>query len=798
MGTNPSDLIKSIKTENSSVPDSGKEQNQEESTNVVKSVDTQLSKESSQEEKSEQIIEKSIPSTNQILHELDHRSTLNFNKSSSLKTSRKGRTTAKNTALDYEPPTNNNQNRTSIASKNQINETSETEHVTSSATNALSNTKRGLHDTFKIMKLAADVHDTLFIEELKDSVSPLLRALAIRQKYMHHSCQSYSTTIEPFLAKILEEDDHYQRTSLNVNLPKKEESDLPTTVAIKVENPFSKPLLPPMDACVRVEKGIYHVYTLNEQKQWIPAKYKSITMDEFIEDYTLISKMIVDGPLQSYCHRRLQYLKTKHELHTLLNEVKEWSEAKSASHRDFYNIRKVDTHIHAVASMHQKSLLTFMKKKMQVSSDMKVYKKPDGTMLTLKQVFDELKLDINHIDIDQLGVHADRHTFQRFDRFNANYNPAGKAMLREIFMKPNNHIDGVFYAELLKEVITNLEVSRYQHAEFRMSIQGRSMDEWDKLGKWFLKNEMHSTNVSYMIQVPRIFTAHRAGGKLKNFEELLTNLFQPLFDATIHPESHPDLFRFMRYFTGFDSVDDESKPERSISTCHTIDPDQWNTNENPPYAYYLFYMYANILTLNQLRRSRGLNTYQLRPHCGEAGDVSHLATAYILAENISHGLVLHSSSVLQYLYYLCQIGIAMSPLSNNSLFLSYNRNPFLEYFQRGLCVSLSTDDPLQFHFTKEPLMEEYSIAAQIWKLSSIDMCEIARNSVLMSGYPDEVKKAWLGVGYKQPGIAGNDIRRSNVPNIRIGHRYEVLCEELRLLKLAYHSRQEEDTTEDSF
>ncbi|CAF1552634.1 unnamed protein product, partial [Rotaria sordida] len=58
------------------------------------------------------------------------------------------------------------------------------------------------------------------------------------------------------------------------------------------------------------------------------------------------------------------------------------------------------------------------------------------------------------------------------------------------------------------------------------------------------------------------------------------------------------------------------------------------------------------------------------------------------------------SSVLQYLYYLSQIGIAMSPLSNNSLFLGYNQNPFLEYFQRGLCVSLSTDDPLQFHFTR--------------------------------------------------------------------------------------------------
>ncbi len=56
--------------------------------------------------------------------------------------------------------------------------------------------------------------------------------------------------------------------------------------------------------------------------------------------------------------------------------------------------------------------------------------------------------------------------------------------------------------------------------------------------------------------------------------------------------------------------------------------------------------------------------------------------------------------MLQYLYYLAQIGIAMSPLSNNSLFLNYQRNPLPEYHARGLVVSLSTDDPLQFHFTK--------------------------------------------------------------------------------------------------
>ena len=55
---------------------------------------------------------------------------------------------------------------------------------------------------------------------------------------------------------------------------------------------------------------------------------------------------------------------------------------------------------------------------------------------------------------------------------------------------------------------------------------------------------------------------------------------------------------------------------------------------------------------------------------------------------------------MQYLYYLAQIGVAMSPLSNNSLFLNYHRNPLLEFFQKGMLISLSTDDPLQFHFTK--------------------------------------------------------------------------------------------------
>ena len=60
----------------------------------------------------------------------------------------------------------------------------------------------------------------------------------------------------------------------------------------------------------------------------------------------------------------------------------------------------------------------------------------------------------------------------------------------------------------------------------------------------------------------------------------------------------------------------------------------------------------------------------------------------------------------------------MSPLSNNKLFLKFLNNPFLKFFERGLNVTLSTDAPLIFHLTREPLIEEYSVAAQALELDS--------------------------------------------------------------------------------
>lgn len=130
---------------------------------------------------------------------------------------------------------------------------------------------------------------------------------------------------------------------------------------------------------------------------------------------------------------------------------------------------------------------------------------------------------------------------------------------------------------------------------------------------------------------------------------------------------------------------------------------------------------------------------------------------------------------------MAQVGIAMSPLSNNILFLTYDRNPFLYYFQVGMNVSLSTDDPLQFHYTKEPLIEEYSVAAQIYKLSSADMCEIARNSVVQSGFEACVKRQWIGKDYNDGSVSSNDINKTNVPDRRVAFRLALLKKEKSIL-----------------
>ncbi|XP_036435194.1 AMP deaminase 2 isoform X2 [Colossoma macropomum] len=634
--------------------------------------------------------------------------------------------------------------------------------------------------------------------DLLDAAKCVVKALFIREKYMALSLQSFCRTTARYLQEL---GDRPLDFNMYEEVPETAvTADAPVHPPVSETHPYegldAASLPPDMGYSCKMMDGVVHVYTHKsnmEKATELDLPYPDLL--EYIADMNVMMALIINGPVKSFCYRRLQYLSSKFQMHILLNEMKELAAQKKVPHRDFYNIRKVDTHIHASSCMNQKHLLRFIKRAMK-KYPKEIVHVEKGREQTLMEVFESMNLTAFDLSVDTLDMHADRNTFHRFDKFNAKYNPIGESILREIFIKTDNHIEGKYFGHIIKEVMADLEESKYQNVELRLSIYGRSRDEWDKLAQWAVTHQVYSDNVRWLVQVPRLFDVYHTKKQLCNFQEMLENIFLPLFEVTINPCSHPELHLFLQHVVGFDSVDDESKPEQHIFNLDSPLPANWIEEDNPPYSYYLYYMYANMTVLNHLRRRRNFNTFVLRPHCGEAGPIHHLVSGFMLSENICHGLLLRKAPVLQYLYYLAQIGIAMSPLSNNSLFLSYHRNPLPEYLSRGLMVSLSTDDPLQFHFTKEPLMEEYSIAAQVWKLSSCDMCELARNSVLMSGFSHKVKSYWLGPSYIKEGPEGNDIRRTNVPDIRVAYRFETMCEELNLITQAVRSEELETIEEE--
>ena len=191
---------------------------------------------------------------------------------------------------------------------------------------------------------------------------------------------------------------------------------------------------------------------------------------------------------------------------------------------------------------------------------------------------------------------------------------------REVFMKTDNYVNGKYFAALIKEVFDDLEDSKYQNIEPRISIYGlfqkasiiavnHSQHQVDPsmngtslpVGlcqiRWhfFLPNysfpamrphkntfdaiQVYSDNALWLIQVPRLYDIYKLNNQITSFEDIIKNLFQPLFEATINPASHPDLHSFLQvenetskielilalqYVIGFDSVDDESKPENAM------------------------------------------------------------------------------------------------------------------------------------------------------------------------------------------------------------------------------------------
>ena len=117
---------------------------------------------------------------------------------------------------------------------------------------------------------------------------------------------------------------------------------------------------------LKIKRGIYNVYFESELHSGdLQPAYSVPDLESYLKDHNNICILTANGPLKSFCYRRLQYLSSKFQLHTLLNESKEMAQQKSVPHRDFYNCRKVDNHIHGSAVMNQKHLLRFIKKRLK-------------------------------------------------------------------------------------------------------------------------------------------------------------------------------------------------------------------------------------------------------------------------------------------------------------------------------------------------------------------------------------------------------------------------------------------------
>ena len=75
-------------------------------------------------------------------------------------------------------------------------------------------------------------------------------------------------------------------------------------------------------------------------------------------------------------------------------------------------------------------------------------------------------------------------------------------------------------------------------AEYRISIYGRwviiqienliaddvetrSTEEWDKLAKWIVNNNLFSDNVRWLIQIPRLYDVFKKSGAVESFEEIV-------------------------------------------------------------------------------------------------------------------------------------------------------------------------------------------------------------------------------------------------------------------------------------
>ncbi|QLG74808.1 hypothetical protein HG535_0H01350 [Zygotorulaspora mrakii] len=582
------------------------------------------------------------------------------------------------------------------------------------------------------------------------------------------------------------------------------------------------------------------------------------SFEEFREDFHFIVKTLQRPTVSEMAQRRMDYLKNKFELFQLLNSKAEILENKRVPLRDFYNARKVDRDLLLSGFVTQRQLSEFIWEKLNFEPHRVVYRSDDGDAFTLIQIFEKScsptePLDIGlkiindeflewYKDVYLTGAHV-------FPTKNAVKTLRGKELrfhlLAITFLETDNYIDGEYLAEIfIKHCVHMLEKSKYQLCQVSIDFQFYGEGEtswWIKFAHWIIRWKIISYNVRWNVRISRCYSKLISCGRIKNFQEYLNLIFEPLFKN--EKVTNIELQFFLSNVCCMDLVVSQSDDYiwKSFSSIDT-EPVEWASGDNPTISYYMYHIYSALSQLNGIRHCKYLNTLSLRNYCSPltnrtsqfdpslnfTDQVESLVCNLLLCEAgiVQAEPLWHSPPMLTYLFYLCQIPMIVAPLSSVSAIAvqnyqsdvwaklrhelpsttrditereesTYVKNPFMDLFKVGMKVSLSSSSVLfNSSYTGEPILEEYSVAASIYLLNAADLCEFSRTSVLCSGYEGFYKAHWIGVSVSSSPYFREEVglvdtwydkekdtsARHNVPSIRRIYRMETFNQEWNFIK----------------
>lgn len=466
------------------------------------------------------------------------------------------------------------------------------------------------------------------------------------------------------------------------------------------------------------------------------------TFNEFKHDFNYFIKIIKSHQINSISERRLNYLLNKFELFQTLNVKSEIQQNKQVPYRDFYNTRKVDQNLLLSGCISQRQLNEFIWEKLQSEPDRVVFKNNYGDSLTLKEIFtffsddnmkssehdnnnESISLNLKIIDSYFLEWYRDHYLLNEhviplsainISVLKKKYIPIKIRyfLIAHIFLEFDNYLKGEYFAELfIKNVIHVLEKNKYHLAQVSVDFAFYDNNDndidlnseqttnylqrysdprnnwWQKFADWIQRWNLVSYNIRWNIQIHRAFSKLYKIGRIDNFEQFLNAIFKPLFDneATEQIKKDPGLLYLLRNICTIDLLVEHSDDFlwKSFTDINTKPVDWKAQGDNPPVAYYMYYIYEKLANLNKLRFNNFDNTIELRSGASSlnnrtsqfSDDDDHYFTDHIeaLVSNIllcNAGMlkahpVWKAEPSIQYMYYLLQIPLVSSPLSSVSL-----------------------------------------------------------------------------------------------------------------------------------